>query len=405
MATLKYIIRPDKVRGNGEAPLYLRITQNRKSRFISTGIYLPEKDWNRERQQVRKTHPNYEKLNDHLQTELMQAQGKVMQGRQTSPDKLKAAITGNEQAGDMLATLQDYIDNLKADGKYWQWKHYTVLLKKFNDEKKGFAPGGLTFAEFDGDRLKKFERHLRTECGNGKATIYKALSRLKAFFSHLHKTRIVKLDNNPFLGYPLINEPSANKTRLGITDIEALAAIELKPDSWPDVARDSFLFAFYCAGIRFGDLCRLQWDNIRGKRLVYVMAKNGKQVDIPIMPQARGIIKKYEGRGTFIFPLLHDNRDYSDPLYVRRTISSRNAYVNRLLLQLRENAGIQGKFSFHTARHSFADYGRKMKLDTYTISKLLQHSSLTITEKYLASMDQTATDTGMNIMFKNGGNG
>ena len=95
MATLKYIIRPGKVRANGEAPIYLRITQSRKSRFMSTGVYLQERDWNPERQQVRKSHPLAVKLNDHLQTELLQARGKVMQARNVGADRLKATIAGD----------------------------------------------------------------------------------------------------------------------------------------------------------------------------------------------------------------------------------------------------------------------------------------------------------------------
>lgn len=48
--------------------------------------------------------------------------------------------------------------------------------------------------------------------------------------------------------------------------------------------------------------------------------------------------------------------------------------------------------SFHTAQHSFSDLARRSEADLYSISKILGHSSLKMTEKYLASLDLDLQD-------------
>ena len=39
------ILRKDKVRKDNTAPVHIRVTQNRKSRFVGTGITIPTDSW------------------------------------------------------------------------------------------------------------------------------------------------------------------------------------------------------------------------------------------------------------------------------------------------------------------------------------------------------------------------
>lgn len=54
---------------------------------------------------------------------------------------------------------------------------------------------------------------------------------------------------------------------------------------------------------------------------------------------------------------------------------------------------------FHTARHSFADMGRKKKASTYDISKILGHFSLNVTENYLSKFDTQSEDEAMKLIY------
>ena len=54
--TVKLTLRKSKTRSDGASPIYLRVTKDRRSRFISTGIYIAPRYWNADRQQVRRSH-------------------------------------------------------------------------------------------------------------------------------------------------------------------------------------------------------------------------------------------------------------------------------------------------------------------------------------------------------------
>ena len=56
-ATVKLVLRKHKRKADGTAPVWLRITANRKSRYLSTGIYLEPRHWNETKQRVRAAHP------------------------------------------------------------------------------------------------------------------------------------------------------------------------------------------------------------------------------------------------------------------------------------------------------------------------------------------------------------
>ena len=58
-------------------------------------------------------------------------------------------------------------------------------------------------------------------------------------------------------------------------------------------------------------------------------------------------------------------------------------YVRDLLKRLAAKAGIEKRVHPHGLRHTFADELRRSGLDVVTISKLLGHSSIAVTSRYL----------------------
>ena len=69
--------------------------------------------------------------------------------------------------------------------------------------------------------------------------------------------------------------------------------------------------------------------------------------------------------------------------------------INKNLKQLAQATEISKPLSLHISRHSFADIARKRGANTYDISKALAHSSIKVTESYLASMDEESFDKTM----------
>ena len=403
MATIRLLLRKDKQKANGEAPIYLRITENRKSRFLNTGIGVEPKLWNDNTQRIRRSHPKHKRFNDELERLLHEAQTAALDLRASKKKALtakavKQELTG-QGAGGFYAFAQRYIDNLDVEGKFWEWKKARVLREKLQD----FHPdASLAFGEIDKTFLLRFEKYMREELKNKTNTVQKNLQILQRMLKQAIREEVITANDNPFLHYQIKSEKT-RKDKLGIEDIRALEALDLEKGSALWHTRNFFLFSFYSAGVRFGDLCCLRWKNLVKRRLEYRMNKTGTPKSIKLVPQAKLVLDDYRcptsQPNDFIFPLLRSDRDYSDPRFMRKHIASRNAVVNGNLKRLAELAGITINLSFHISRHSFADYARTQGMDLYSISKALAHSDLKTTEVYLKSFDTAAVDDAMGKLF------
>ena len=167
MATIRLLLRKDKLKKNGEAPVYLRITENRKSRFLNTGISVEPTQWNDKTERVRRSHTQYKSFNDELERLLHQAQSVALDLRSSKRKALTAKAVKQEMAGkgadDFFDYAQRYIDALDVEGKFWEWKKARVLLKKL----RAFHPdSSLDFEEIDkATRQTRCRRTCRSSSG------------------------------------------------------------------------------------------------------------------------------------------------------------------------------------------------------------------------------------------------
>jgi integrase len=226
--------------------------------------------------------------------------------------------------------------------------------------------------------------------------------------------------NNPFedFTYETIN---TNKEKLTLDEINRMNALELQENSSLWHTRNCFMFAFYCAGMRAGDLIQLRGTNIiynnNEWRISYRMDKTSVAKEILLLPQATEILKHYvdfnQLTPKYIFPLLDNDAIYSKAItwemkerlpfetkaYLLRQVNSKNSLLNKNLAKLAELAEIEKKVTMHIARHSFANIARQKNANLYDISKSLGHSSLKITETYLSNFDTESQDKTMKQVF------
>ena len=122
-ASVKLVLRKDKRKADGTAPVWLRITANRKSRYVSTGITLEPKHWNETKQRVRASHPIAPALNARLQDVLLQASRQALET--PSADAVKTSLNG--ATGTLTSYFQRFIDDLDTAGRFWDWKKLPIL--------------------------------------------------------------------------------------------------------------------------------------------------------------------------------------------------------------------------------------------------------------------------------------
>lgn len=72
-------------------------------------------------------------------------------------------------------------------------------------------------------------------------------------------------------------------------------------------------------------------------------------------------------------------------------------HINILLKPWAKAAGIDKKFSFHTARHTFATMMLTLGADLYTTSKLLGHTDVKMTQVY-AKIINRKKDEAVNLV-------
>ena len=113
----------------------------------------------------------------------------------------------------------------------------------------------------------------------------------------------------------------------------------------------------------------LQWTNIDlGRGIIRVAcSKVGKDVDIPINDTLCELLESLPRRGDLVFP---------SPRTGRRLLDVKKGFQAAL-----DRAGIR-KFRFHDLRHTFASHLVMAGVSIETVSELLGHSTLRMTQRY-----------------------
>lgn len=115
------ILRKDKINSNNYAPVHLRFTQNRKIRYVSTGIKINADNWDFANQRIRESQPNTQELQYVIDTKLNDYRRKI---------KRLEALEMNVTLDNLLETngrkinctvgeyLKQTIERLETLGKY-----------------------------------------------------------------------------------------------------------------------------------------------------------------------------------------------------------------------------------------------------------------------------------------------
>jgi site-specific recombinase XerD len=272
-------------------------------------------------------------------------------------------------------------------------RSYGSAISKFRNFVKGKE---LQFKDVNLKLLNDYEAYMVSN-GLKTNTIHNNFKILRAIYYAAQKEGIVPVDKNPFLIFKLKIDSQIKKDKLTAEEIVAIENLSLPENSLIWHVRHCFLFSFYCAGIRVSDLLQLKWQNISvADRVEYKMDKTGGYKSIALLPKAKAILNLYKRENQkptdFIFPLINTEANLNKPTILHAQLSAKTTIVNKYLKKIAELANIDKVLSSHIARHSFSDIARKRGASLYDISKLLGHSSIKITESYLASLDTESQD-------------
>lgn len=228
---------------------------------------------------------------------------------------------------------------------------WSCAIKAFNE----FNPKPIPFTAINNRLIEDYKDYLLSKLENNSAILY--LGILKTALNESVKDEILQV--NP-AKYVSIRHLEKERTHLDQNELELL---KNTPCKYSEVKR-AFLFACY-TGLRYSDIELLSWDKIDLTHgFISIRQKKTKELlTIPMIPQAKSLLSNAPGSGK-VFGLPCPQ------------------WVNRIMKQWGEAAGISKNLTFHVARHTFAVQGLEAGIDIAVLQKLLGHTLLSTTMIY-----------------------
>lgn len=442
MASIKIVRRKNKQRKDGSAPLAVRISKDYNTNYHFLGQYILEKDWDEIKSEVKRSHPNYRRINNFLMKELTRANDLFLNSNDeklsTKIAKQKLKGTGGQKSFfevaaervknkydsgvfsvaraelSILYNLEEFLNHKPNQPK-------KLIIKEISKRRKERVSKGrknkyawldgisyfkksqkLKFRDINQNFITKYKIFCSVYLNQKTRSITNQLIFIRTLFNIAIKEGSVESKYYPFVdGKEKIKIKSGNKINLTASEVEKIEALVFQEDLLIWHTHNAWLIAFYFAGIRISDVVKLKWSDFKDNRLYYVMSKNEKALSLKVPDKAEKILDKYrsyklENRG-YIFPFLKDvtGNDAEDIF-----IKTRNAtkVFNKYLQKIAKECSIDKNLSNHIARHTFGNIAGD-KIHPLMLQKLYRHSDLKTTLNYQANFIHREADDALDSVI------
>lgn len=177
--------------------------------------------------------------------------------------------------------------------------------------------------------------------------------------------------------------PDKHREYLTTDELKRFLAVETQTQAEQTVQK---AFGFSCmTGLRLGDMQRLRWSDIKTigevQAVSIIQHKTKRLVTVPLNELALSLLppRPDNGEDSIIFPLMKKPDNVAK--YVRR---------------IKEKAGIEKDFTYHSSRHSAATLAITAGAELYSVSKILGHGSIVSTQVY-ASVNMEKKAEAVNL--------
>ena len=163
-------------------------------------------------------------------------------------------------------------------------------------------------------------------------------------------------------------------------DVVALLRDDIASEEFERLRDAVIVLLFYTAGLRLAELANLRIGDISADDLtIRILGKGEKERIVPLIGRMGEILKKYFSQFSSQNICIGQKKALilskkGEPISVRT--------IQRIVDRKLKGAGIQGKTSPHTLRHTFATHLLNEGADLREIQELLGHSSLKATQVY-----------------------
>ena len=148
------------------------------------------------------------------------------------------------------------------------------------------------------------------------------------------------------------------------------------------------LMVFFDTGIRVSELINMKLDQIQDNYFV-IYGKGRKERVVPKNPAVGKFLYKYLNAREKFFMARNCEEEY---VFLSKNGKRLNDQaISKFMKEAADAVGVSPKVrvSPHTCRHTFAHQQLKNGLDLYSLSRLLGHESVSITQRYLEAIEDT----------------
>ena len=351
-----------------QATVEMRITYNKKQKYISTGIQLYPNQWDGRKVITSPDCITLNKLLDKMLSNVMQVIYKMYDKGNIDIFSIPNIIENN---GDSIS-LKDFIRKRIEVRTYGKAKN---TLKRYERFQKFFHQwGGIkTFSDINEHNIILYDKYLRKHGMND-------CSKWTNYHRFLNSIIIDAIDagllkRNPYKWISIDrgrNNDSLSKC-LTPQEFHKLKSATM-PTECLERVRDLFVFQTYTC-LSYVDLRNFNFSKLVdiNKMKVYIgnRGKTKGQFTIPMLKPAMEILAKYNN----VLPIIS------------------NVKYNEYLKVVAQAAGIDKPISTHWARHTGATMLLNEGIDMRIVSKICGHSSTRITEMtYAKLLDETVVN-------------
>lgn len=392
MATFKVVILPHHKKEDGTYNVKIRVTHNRKTRYIKTPYYIGGADVSRRKRNGKEEIKiKNQAVIDALDAVILDYRRRLVpHGLAVDTwdiDRFIEFLSVNPSSFslDFIAYTKKMANRLISEGRESTGKQYMVMA---NAVVRFIGRDSMDISEITGNFLRAFESHLKTEPvhknTNKKAEPIDKKKNGTSIHNYISKIRTVheqaKLEYNdedngiinipwsPFNKYKIPPMPVSEHRVLTIEQVQKIIDYPYSgKDTAVDLGKDMFILSFAMMGINTADLYEV--EDIQGDILTYerrktrTMRNDRAKMEVRIEPEIRGLVAKYLSKSRLV-----------DVRKRYKTLMSFNAAVNRGLDTIGKVVGVDN-LTFYYARHSMASIcANILGVEIARVDEMLNHS-------------------------------
>ena len=390
-----FIIKKAKLLKNGEAPICMRITVNKRVAEVMIKRSIPIDLWNQKKECSKGKDRVATELNHYINT----VRAKVLQihreleidNKPITADIIKDCFYGRDKVQrSLLEVYAEHNEKCRAlIGKEYTESTVTKFDTSINRLKEYirscYHRDDIMLAELDGQFIRDFDFWLKTDkhCQNNSAL--KHLKNLKKVVRIALTNDWIKKD--PFYGIHFKQE-EVNVEFLSREELDILMNKEFAIKRLEQV-RDIFVFCCFTA-LAFVDVQQLSRehlikDNNGALWIRKARQKTNQMCNIPVLTIPQRILRKYE-----------DNAECIKKGVLLPVIS--NQRMNAYLKEIADVCGIAKRLTTHVARHTAATVvflANDVSMEN--VSKILGHSNIRMTQHYAKVLDSSIMRDMVNV--------